>query len=72
MWMWHSGWGWFWMSLTMIAFWALVAWVIVTLVRQGDRGGPRTRDAESVLDARFARGEIDDDEYQRRRDLIRR
>ena len=72
MWMWHSGWGWFWMSITMIVFWALVAWVIVTLVRQGDRGGRGTTDAQGLLEERFARGDIDDDEYRRRRDLIRR
>jgi len=72
MWMWHSGWGWFWMSITMIVFWALVAWVIVTLVRQGDRGGRGTTDGQGLLEERFARGDIDDDEYRRRRDLIRR
>lgn len=70
MWMWHSGWGWFWMSLTMVVFWALLAWVILTVVRQGD-SGRRASDAQGLLDERFARGEIDEDEYQRRRDLIR-
>jgi putative membrane protein len=72
MWVWHSGWGWFWMSLVMIAFWALVAWVVVTLLRQG--GGPRDggTDAQALLDERFARGEIDEGEYRRRRELIRR
>ncbi len=71
MWGWHSGWAWFWMGLTMIIFWALVAWVIVTLVRQGDSGGRESSDAQGLLDERFARGEIDEDEYRRRRDLIR-
>ena len=71
MWEWHGGWAWWWMGLGMLAFWALVAFVIVLIVRQGSDRGRTTRDAESVLDERFARGEIDDDEYRRRRDLIR-
>lgn len=71
MWGWDSGWGWFWMSLMMVAFWVAVAWVIVTLVRGG--GSRRdSRDVQGILDERFARGEIDEDEYRRRRDLIRR
>lgn len=71
MWMWHTGWGWLWMSLVMIAFWGLVAWVVVTLVRQSGRQ-PRDPDAQSLLDERLARGEIDEEDYRRRRDLIRR
>jgi hypothetical protein len=34
MWEWHSGWAWFWMGALMLVFWGLVAWVVVTLVRQ--------------------------------------
>ena len=57
MWMWHSGWGWFWMSITMIVFWALVAWVIVTLVRQGTVADPgrATRNRYSMRGSRAAR-----------------
>jgi putative membrane protein len=69
--MWYGGWGWFWMCIAMLAFWALVAWVIVTLVRQGSRGRRSDSDAQTLLEERLARGEIDEDEYQRRRDLIR-
>jgi len=69
--MWYSGWAWFWMCIAMLAFWALVAWVIVTLVRQSNLGGRGDGDAEGLLEERFARGEIDEDEYRRRRQLIR-
>ena len=67
--MWWSGdWGWgAWlaMSVMMVAFWVLLIWAVLTLVRSGDR------DSESILADRFARGEIDDDEYRRRRELLR-
>jgi putative membrane protein len=73
MWEWHSGWAWFWMGAVMLVFWALVAWLVVTLVRRADR--PRRgsgRDAQEILDERYARGEIEDDEYRHRSELIDR
>jgi putative membrane protein len=70
MWEWHGGWALWWMGLVMVVFWASVALVIVALVRQSDGRRRAGRDAESVLDERFGRGEIDEDEYRRRRDLI--
>lgn len=53
------------MGLLMIAFWALVIFGIVWLVRQFS-GRPTTPDAKRILDRRFAAGEIDEDEYRRR------
>ncbi len=67
--MWYSGWAWLWMCIAMLAFWALVAWVIVTVVRQSNRG--RRGGAERLLDEEFARGAFDEDEYRRRREMIR-
>ena len=73
--MWWSGsWGWeAWlaMSLGMLVFWALVAWVIVVLVKSsnGWRYDGR-RDPRDILDERYARGEIDEDEYKHRRELL--
>jgi putative membrane protein len=61
------------MGAGMLVFWALVAWLVVALVRQAD--GPRVgkgRGAKEILDERYARGEIEDDEYRRRSDLIDR
>lgn len=72
MWEWHSGWGWWWMGVAMLVFWGLVAWVVVTLVRQGDRSSSGKRGAREILDERYARGEIDDDEYRRRSEPIAR
>jgi putative membrane protein len=70
------GWGgWFVMVAMMVVFWGAVAWVIVTLIRQnGARSEPPGAGASEpvrILDERFARGEIDEDEYQRRRELLR-
>ena len=80
---WYSGWGWGgWvgMSLLMLAFWGLLAVGVVALVRalrRGDSPGrlSQCRRAKLMerphdLDERFARGEIDADEYTRRRDLL--
>lgn len=78
-----SGWGgWILMALVMIVFWALVITAIVLAVRyfagggtaQGRVGGgptPTGGRAEDLLAERYARGEIDDDEYRRRLTLIR-
>ncbi len=76
-WGWGSGWGWAgWVLLCVVTvvFWAAVITAIVLAVRYagGSRntaggapayGPPRPED---VLAERFARGEIDDDEYRRR------
>lgn len=71
--MWWGGdwsWGaWLAMTVTMFGFWALVIWAVTSFVR-GERGD-RPRDAEDVLAERFARGEIDEEEFERRRDLLR-
>jgi putative membrane protein len=69
--MWHgdpSAWGWLWMATMMIAFWALVVWLVLVVVR-----GPATRGpdrASDILDERFARGEISADELHRLRDEL--
>jgi len=72
MWDWtgHMG-AWWWLAVPMmIAFWTLIVWAVVTLVRGGS-GGQARSSAEDVLAERFARGELDEAEYRRRRDLVR-
>jgi putative membrane protein len=76
-------WGlWVLMIVAMVVFWGALAWIIVTLVRQ--RGTPPgsvpathmpssslpSSDALRLLNERLARGDIDEDEYTRRRSLI--
>ena len=65
-----GGWGsgdWIAMVMMMVVFWgvvvALVVWAVRTL-------RPAQHGPERVLADRFARGEIDDDEYRRRRDAL--
>jgi len=69
------GWGgWVMMTFGMVVFWAVVAFVVVTLFRStsgpADRPVRRERDALEILDERFARGEIDEAEYHARRDAL--
>ena len=67
-----SGWNWALMMIGMIAFWGLVAWAIVALVRSPNRSQPPANEsAEQILARRLAAGEIEGDEYQRRLDLLR-
>jgi putative membrane protein len=82
--MWYDGDGWGWagwiaMSVGMVAFWALVITAVVVAIRYltGTRGsaagspGSGLSRAEDVLAERFARGEIDEDEYRQRRSALR-
>ena len=77
-----SHWGlWILMIVAMVVFWAALAWIIVTLVRHrgtqpvpgavttGSAAGSNV-EALRILNERLARGEIDGDEYTRRRTLI--
>lgn len=69
-----SGWGWG-MALVglllMTAVIALVVWLVVISTRRPDHStGPSMSNAIKVLEERYARGEIDRDDYlQRRSDL---
>ncbi len=73
---WGTGWGrgGMWLGpLFMIIPFALLIAAIVVLVRwvdgsRGGDGGGRVHTARDILDQRYARGEIDREEYLRRRD----
>ena len=65
-----TGWGWLAMTVGMVAFWGLLITLTVVLLRGLNRPanrayGPRPS-PEQLLAERFARGEIDEDEYRRR------
>jgi len=72
-----SGWGgWLAMGLMMVVTWGLLIFGGVAVWRAVSRTdrGPRPADTptpERLLDERFARGEIDVDEYTHRRELLR-
>jgi putative membrane protein len=77
MWGWMSGWAWLGMAVMLVALLALVVVSAVAVVRllgprdqrgTGDR--PAGRSAMEILQERFASGEIDEEEFQRRRALL--
>lgn len=68
-----GAWGYAVTALSMVAFWALVILAIIGLVQYLSRGtGPsRARSApEETLADRFARGEIDEQDYRQRLDIL--
>jgi len=59
------------MIITMVVFWGGLVTVGIVLVRQFRRGGgPRRESPTEILAARFARGEIDEEEYHKGRDAL--
>lgn len=74
--MWHDGWNggtWVIMGFLMLVFWSLVAAAVLWLTRdRRDRLFPTSEShtARPELDARFARGEITEDDFQERRDAL--
>jgi len=72
----HMDGGWWWvMGIGWLLFLAFIGILVYMLVRHHtDSGTPRagrTSAAEDVLADRLARGEIDEEEYRRRRDALR-
>jgi putative membrane protein len=63
-----TGWGWAAMSISMLLFWGALVAAGVLLVRTLARPseGPGRPSPEQLLAERYARGEIDEDEYRRR------
>jgi putative membrane protein len=62
----HYGWNAWWMWLWMALFWAIVIAIAIAVSRAATRRDDGTRRAQDVLAERYARGEIDTDEYQTR------
>lgn len=68
--MWDDGgtWAWWPMWLGMILFWGGLIWLGVWLVRRSDHNPSSkspARDPRRILEDRFARGEIDEEELER-------
>ena len=78
-----SGWGYALMTVSMILFWGAVIFGIAALVRYFGRSGqppaapspPQSAESpsspERLLAERFARGEIDEEEYRQRLAVLR-
>ena len=69
---WMGGWGWVVLLVALIAVVALVTWLVARSAGGADqaRGHSRT-DALHLLEERFARGEIDREEFEARRAALR-
>ncbi len=73
--MWDGGgsWGWWPMWLGMILFWGGLIWFGVWLIRRSDHAPsskPPAHDPRGILEERFARGEIDEEEFERRMKVL--
>ena len=77
---WHDGWGWghmFFGSFMMLLFWGALILLIILAVRYmgggptrgGDEPAQKNR-AIDILEERFARGEIDKEEFEERKQLL--
>jgi putative membrane protein len=71
---WMMGWMWIWPAL-IVAGLLIIGYVVVRLVQGGSPAhafgaSSAGSAARQILDERFARSEIDEDEYKRRRDLL--
>ena len=63
------------MLITMLVFWVLVIWGLVSLYRRNSShqavAVPSVQSAQNILNERLARGEISEDEYKSRSDVLR-
>lgn len=72
-----SGGDWLVMGSMMLLFWAVVIALVVWAVRSARKGdvhpdsaGTNAARADDILAERYARGEIEEDEFRRRRELL--
>ena len=76
----HGGWGWGWMSLMMVMmvlFWGGIIFGVVWLFRGATQGGsqtseppPRNENPIEILERRFAEGDISEEDYRARREVL--
>jgi putative membrane protein len=65
-----DGWGWV-MGIGMLLVLVLIVALVFFLVRESGRNSGSGPGAQDALDHRFARGEIDEDEYRKRREILK-
>lgn len=77
---WDGSWGfagWLMMTLMMLLVWGVPVGLVVWLIRSNFNRDHATRapqpgtDADQMLAERYARGEIDEEEFRRRREVLR-
>ncbi len=71
---WMMGWMWMW-PLLVVAGLLIIGYVVLRLLRGGRPSSPTRTDpagstARQILNERYARGEIDEEEYLRRWDML--
>jgi len=69
-----GAWGYVLMTISMVLFWGFVIYGVVMLLRyvgREDRPSSRRSTPEELLAERFARGEIDQQEYRERMESLR-
>jgi putative membrane protein len=78
MWQMHDGWGW-WMVVGwvwMVLFWGLIIWAVYAVVTRldgnRDRQQPDEPGALTLLERRYVRGEISQEEFERMRETVTR
>lgn len=80
MWYWNGGgihwWGWFVGAILTAGFWGLLIFLVITLgrsfaTRDHYHVPPGAEEPERTLARRFANGEIDEQEFHRRLDVLR-
>lgn len=74
----HDGWGW-WMVfgwIWMVIFWGLIIWAVFAITSRHGHGEDRTQrrssDAITILEERYARGEITRDQFEEARRVLTR
>jgi putative membrane protein len=73
--MYWNGWTWFAMTLSMVVFWTavgVVIWVVVRRSASPTPPAPPTSSPEEVLRQRYAAGEIDETDFERRSKTLRK
>jgi putative membrane protein len=66
-----DGWEWFWGVVMMLLLWGALAAIVVfavgTIASRSHRRSDETTDPQTILENRFARGEISQEEFEERK-----
>jgi putative membrane protein len=68
---WSGRWMWFWGTLMLASWVAVIAGAVWLLMRSHDRGVPHGSRAREIVEERYARGELSTDEFRERVNHLR-